>query len=231
MSNRQKLMLKQKKKKERKLSSSQKVALHAVQKQLQVLKLKELLILIGFSGGSAFLRIPMQAFPSVEPITFFAILVGWLFGKRKGFLVGASAGFLSNFFMLGGHGPWTFFQVLGWGIAGFLGGFLKNIKPSKTWILYLKSIIPVILLTALASIIFDLITNIGWVLFMPFSIIAILISGIPFMLIHLISNLIFSFFLPLARRFVYEKGHFNEKDICLDIINRFRNKSGMQGKK
>ena len=83
MSNRLKLRLK-KKKELQKVSTSQRIALHAVQKQLQVIKLKEWLIVIGFIGGASLLRIPMQALPSVEPITFYAILAGWLFGKKKG---------------------------------------------------------------------------------------------------------------------------------------------------
>jgi len=51
----QKLILKKKKKtkseQEKKLSSSQKVALHAVQKQLQLLKLKQWLVVMGFVAG------------------------------------------------------------------------------------------------------------------------------------------------------------------------------------
>src|SRR3989344_1371577 len=119
----QKLLLKQKRKLSektgQKLSSSQKVALHAVQKQMQLLKLREWLVVMGFVFGGALLRIPMQVVPSAEPITFFAILSGWLFGKKKGFITGALAGYLSNFLMFGGQGPWTIFQMLGWGIAGF----------------------------------------------------------------------------------------------------------------
>ncbi|MBU1004257.1 MAG: hypothetical protein KJ561_00355, partial [Nanoarchaeota archaeon] len=103
----QKLVLKKKKKskskQEQKLSSSQKVALHAVQKQMQLLKLREWLVVIGFVFGGALLRIPMQAVPSAEPITFFAILSGWLFGKKKGFITGAAAGYMSNFLMFGGQ--------------------------------------------------------------------------------------------------------------------------------
>jgi len=226
----QKLVLKKKKKfeqkEEQKLSSSQKVALHAVQKQLQFLKLKEWLVVIGFAFGGALLRIPMQAIPSAEPITFFAILSGWLFGKRKGFLTGAAAGYLSNFFMFGGQGPWSIFQMLAWGIAGFLGGFIKNIKPRKNYLLFwLSSIIPILLITALATLIFDTVMNISWFLFMPFSIFALFLSGLPFLLIHLASNLGFSLFLPFARKIVYEKGKFNEIELCNNIISSINSRS------
>ncbi len=220
----QTVILKKKKESREKseLSSKQKLALHAVQKQLQLLKLKQWLIVAGFIGGAAALRAPMQAIPSAEPITFFAILAGWLFGKKKGFITGASAGFLSNFIMFGGQGPWTIFQMLGWGIAGFLGGFIKNIKPKKNYFMYwAKAIIPVILIATISTLIFEIIMNVSWVLFMPYSIFALFLSGLPFLLIHLISNIGFSLFLPFARKLVHEKGKFNEMDICNSIISRF----------
>ena len=68
----------------------------------------------------------MQAVPSAEPLTFFAILAGWLFGRNKGFLAGASSLYISNFFMFGGQGPWSIFQAVGFGIAGWLGGTLRK---------------------------------------------------------------------------------------------------------
>lgn len=222
-----KLLLKKKSKKklEKKLKPAQKVALHAVQKQLQLLKLREWLVVMGFVFGGAALRVPMQAIPSAEPITFFAILAGWLFGKKKGFLTGAAAGYLSNFFMFGGQGPWSIFQMLGWGIAGFLGGFIRNIKPSKNYfVFWLKAILPVLMIAVIGTLIFEVIMNLSWVFFFPYSIFALFLSGLPFLFIHLISNIIFSLFLPFARKIVYEKGKFNEIELCNSIINRINSK-------
>lgn len=228
-----KLLLKKKKKSEKKseqksekkLEPAQKVALHAVQKQLQLLKLKEWLVVIGFIFGGALLRVPMQAIPSAEPITFFAILAGWLFGKKKGFLTGAAAGYLSNFFMFGGQGPWSIFQMLAWGIAGFLGGFIKDIKPKKNYfVFWLKSILPVLLIAIIATLTFEIILNVSWVLFMPYSLFALFLSGLPFLFIHLVSNVLFASFLPFARKIVYEKGKFNEIELCRTVINRINSK-------
>lgn len=224
-----KLLLKKKKKskqkEEQKLKPAQKVALHAVQKQLQLLRLKEWLVVIGFVFGGAALRVPMQAIPSAEPITFFAILAGWLFGKKKGFLTGAAAGYMSNFFMFGGQGPWSIFQMLGWGIAGFLGGFIKDIKPKKNYfIFWIKSILPILLIAVIGTLIFEVIMNVSWVLFMPYSIFALFLSGLPFLFVHLVSNILFSLFLPFARKVVYEKGKFNEIELCRSVIDRFNSK-------
>ncbi|MBU1004448.1 MAG: ECF transporter S component, partial [Nanoarchaeota archaeon] len=168
--------------------------------------------------------IPMQAVPSAEPITFFAILSGWLFGKKKGFITGAAAGYMSNFLMFGGQGPWSIFQCFAWGLAGFLGGFIKDIKPSKNYFLFwARAIIPVVLISVLATLLFDTILNVSWIMFMPYSIFALFLSGLPFLLVHLVSNAAFSLFLPFARKIVYEKGKFNELDICHSIIRRINN--------
>ncbi|MCX6709808.1 MAG: hypothetical protein NTV63_02520, partial [Candidatus Woesearchaeota archaeon] len=126
------LKSKQKKKSEQSSVSSgrsalnERLAFEAVSREIQVLRLREILVLSGFILGAAGLRATMQFLPSVEPLTFFAMLSGFLFGKKKGFIAGASSLYLSNFLVFGGQGPWTLFQALGFGIAGFLGGFLKG---------------------------------------------------------------------------------------------------------
>ncbi|MBW2989081.1 ECF transporter S component [Candidatus Woesearchaeota archaeon] len=227
----QKLKLVSKKKKEQeqkqkeKLSTSQKVALHAMQKQMQLLKLKEWLVVMGFVAGGVALRVPMQAVPSAEPITFFAILAGWLFGKKKGFITGAAAGYISNFLMIGGQGPWTIFQVIGWGLAGFLGGFIGRIKPKKSYFAYwLKAIIPVMLVAVSATLVFEVIMNVSWASFFPYGIFTLMLSSLPFTLIHLVSNVSFSLLLPFARKVVHEKGKFDEAEVCREVIGRINGK-------
>ncbi len=190
----------------KKLSLKQRLAQQVLQKQLQVLNLKEWLIVLSFIFGAAALRVPMQAIPSAEPITFFAILTGWLFGKKKGFLVGAGALYASNFLVFGGQGIWTLFQALGFGMAGFLGGFLP--KKAKIW--------SVLLITILATILFEFIVNIGLFFMFPN-----IITAISFGIIHLVSNTIFAFLLPQIKRTVYEKGQFNQKEICKQLLKKF----------
>ena len=215
-----KLLLRKKKKKEdadlkaeqiAELKPKQRMALHALQKQLQVLKLKEWFLMFGFIGGAAVLRIPMQAVPSAEPLTFFAILAGWLFGRNKGFLAGASSLYISNFFMFGGQGPWTPFQALGFGIAGWLGGLLRK-KAS-----YLE----IVTITIVGTLIFEIIMNSFTPLMIGTSIFIAFALALPFTIIHLVSNLIFSLALPSAKKFVEERGGFNEKDICVNILSEY----------
>ncbi len=197
-----------------KLSVKQKLVERVLQKQIQIVKLKEWLAVFGFVLSAATLRAVMQVAPSVEPITFFALLGGWLFGKKKGFLIGAGALYASNFLVFGGQGFWTPFQALGFGLAGVLGGLLS--KKAKLWTVFL--------ITILATIVFEIIINFGMFFLFPN-----LLAAIPFIIIHLVSNGIFSFLLPATKKLVYEKGRFNQKEICNRLLQRFENfKNGVK---
>lgn len=206
------LKKKQDSKKKQKLSLKQRLAQQSLQKQLQVLKLREWLVTVGFIAGAAALRVPMQAVPSAEPITFFAILAGWLFGRKKGFLVGAGALYASNFLVFGGQGIWTIFQALGFGMAGFLGGFLG--KKSGIW--------KVISISILGTLIFEIIINIGSMFMFPFGFFGLFLTALPFSIVHLASNTAFSFLLPGTKKMIYEKGEFNQKEVCRDLLQKFK---------
>lgn len=69
-------------------------------------------------------RVPFAAMPSVQPTSFIIIIAGLVFGAEKGFMVGATAAFVSNFFLV--HGPWTPWQMFAWGMMGFTAGLLKD---------------------------------------------------------------------------------------------------------
>lgn len=59
--------------------------------------------------------------PHFKPIFAIIMLTGVSFGPEAGFLVGAVGAFASNFFY--GQGPYLPWQMLGYGMAGFLTGF------------------------------------------------------------------------------------------------------------
>ena len=212
------LKLKFKKKSKQKdkvtVKPDQKMALHALQKQMQIFELKEWLFIFGFIGAASGLRALMQGFPNVEPLTFFALLAGWLFGWKKGMLVGASSLYISNFLVLGGQGPWTIFQVLGYGLVGFLGGFLR--KNS--------GIVRAMSIAFIATLMLQLIFNIGWSAVIGFNVIVAMFTGLPFTIIHVISNTIFAAGLPKAKKMVDKIGKFNEKELCTDLIAQLTSK-------
>ncbi len=67
-------------------------------------------------------RIAFAAFPNVKPTTDVVIFAGYALGPAPGFVVGALAGLVSNFWF--GQGPWTPWQMAGWGLCGVLGAAL-----------------------------------------------------------------------------------------------------------
>lgn len=70
-------------------------------------------------------RVPFAAIPGFQPTTFIVAVSGYALGPVSGFMVGTMSAFISNFFL--GQGPWTLWQMLGWGLCGFFFGILKTI--------------------------------------------------------------------------------------------------------
>jgi len=67
-------------------------------------------------------RVAFAAFPNVKPTTDIVIFAGYALGGAPGFAVGALAALVSNFWF--GQGPWTPWQMVGWGLCGVLGAAL-----------------------------------------------------------------------------------------------------------
>lgn len=67
-------------------------------------------------------RVLFAPLPDVKPVSAIAITAGATLGRQSGFLVGAIAALVSNFFF--GQGAWTPLQMYGWGVVGYLSGVL-----------------------------------------------------------------------------------------------------------
>jgi energy-coupling factor transport system substrate-specific component len=67
-------------------------------------------------------RIAFAAFPNVKPTTDIVVFAGYALGPAPGFAVGALTGLVSNFWF--GQGPWTPWQMAGWGMCGVMGAGL-----------------------------------------------------------------------------------------------------------
>ncbi|HKH15949.1 MAG TPA: prenyltransferase/squalene oxidase repeat-containing protein [Solirubrobacteraceae bacterium] len=70
-------------------------------------------------------RIAFAPLPSVKPTTDIVLLTGYALGGAPGFAVGAAAALASNLFF--GQGPWTPWQMAGWGGAGLFGAALAQL--------------------------------------------------------------------------------------------------------
>jgi energy-coupling factor transport system substrate-specific component len=67
-------------------------------------------------------RVAFSPIPNVVPTTDITLIAGYALGGAPGFAVGALSGLVSNFWL--GQGPWTPWQMAGWGMTGLLGAWL-----------------------------------------------------------------------------------------------------------
>ena len=67
-------------------------------------------------------RVAFSPIPNVVPSTDITLLAGYTLGGAPGFAVGALTGLVSNFWL--GQGPWTPWQMAGWGLTGIFGAGL-----------------------------------------------------------------------------------------------------------
>lgn len=68
--------------------------------------------------------------PNFKAVTGIIMITGMAFGPQAGFMTGAISAFVSNFFY--SQGPWTPWQMLSYGMAGFLAGLLFYQRAWKT---------------------------------------------------------------------------------------------------
>jgi energy-coupling factor transport system substrate-specific component len=83
----------------------------------QIVALVAVLAALAIGGRLAF-----AAIPNVKPTTDIVLIAGYALGAAPGFAVGALTALVSNFAF--GQGPWTPWQMAGWGLVGVLGAVL-----------------------------------------------------------------------------------------------------------
>ena len=149
---------------------------------------KEIALIATMTTLAGISRIPFAVFPSFQPTTFLVMITGYVFGAQTGFVVGAMSALVSNFFL--GQGPWTLWQMLGWGICGVLAGFLaKQVKGYNR-----KKFV---LLSVFCGYLFGWIQNIWhWLAFVyPLNMktfLATYLASFPFDTVHVFSNIVFT---------------------------------------
>ena len=74
-------------------------------------------------------RVVFAAVPNVQGTTDVTLLAGYVLGPAPGFVVGALAALASNVFL--GQGPWTPWQMVGWGAAGVGGAALAVVTRRR----------------------------------------------------------------------------------------------------
>ena len=135
--------------------------------------------------------------PFFKPVTALTVLTGMYLGAESGFLTGSLTAALSNFYF--GQGPWTPFQMLSWGMIGFVAGLLAS--PLK------KSRILLLVYGVFAGVLYSFIMDIWTVVWYNGSFhlslyLTALVSAVPYTVSYVLSNV---FFLLLFARPFGEK--------------------------
>ena len=75
-------------------------------------------------------RVAFAALPNVKPTTDIVLIAGYVLGGAPGFMVGAVAALAWNLFF--GQGPWTPWQMVGWGGVGAVRRGARAGSPAAT---------------------------------------------------------------------------------------------------
>lgn len=90
---------------------------------------RELVLLSTMTALAVAGRAAFYWLPQCKPVCAIVILTAVAFTPEAGFVTGAAAGLISNFFF--GQGPWTPWQMLGFGLVGFVGGVLFSGRRAR----------------------------------------------------------------------------------------------------
>jgi energy-coupling factor transport system substrate-specific component len=74
-------------------------------------------------------RLAFAAIPNVKPTTDIVLFAGYALGGIPGFAVGAVTAIVSNIFL--SQGPWTVWQMAGWGAVGVAGAVLARVLRGR----------------------------------------------------------------------------------------------------
>jgi energy-coupling factor transport system substrate-specific component len=89
---------------------------------------RELALVAALAAAAAGGRVLFAFVPNVQPVTIIVAVTGATLGARAGLATGGAAALASNAFL--GQGPWTPWQMIGWGLVGAsaapLGRVLRN---------------------------------------------------------------------------------------------------------
>lgn len=126
-------------------------------------------------------RLILISIPSVNLQSFIVIIVGIVFGKKEGFIVGSLSALVTA--MILGIGPWVVFQMIGWGLMGLTAGLIAEkldnivfrVAFGLAWGLLYGWIADLSGIFYLGSI------NLG-------SVLGLFISSFPFDMLHGVSN-------------------------------------------
>ena len=154
---------------------------------------KDVVTLISVSALIAAARGFFFFTPHIKPSSALLVIVGSAFGFMPGLVIGALSSVLSNFIF--GQGPWTIFQMIGWGLVGAMGSLCKTRKVGVVAVFFLVLCVYSPLVNIASAILMTNTLNME-------SFIMMTMSGFPLDMIHAVTSSIFIFYLwsPIHKR-------------------------------
>ena len=171
------------------------------------------LAIFGIAG-----RILLDPIPNFQPVTVIVLLAGIYYGAPRAVALAGIIALASNFAVLG-HGPWTLFQVAGWGLVGFAGAFFADhlLKDGR---LQLNRLAGLAIISAFA---FDWVVSSSILLKTDVSMLApYLLNGLLFDLYHAVGNLVFVAWLanPLGEIMLRHRVEPSSQSVSEVVTNR-----------
>lgn len=162
----------------------------------------KLTLLAIFAAVAVVGRVIFVFIPNVQPVTAMVIITGILLGPMAGIIIAILATFLSN--MLLGMGLWAVWQIVTWGLIGFIAGLIGKFFSNV-------SIIFLLIFGVFAGYLYGFVISLTTYQvtgkFWPYY-----LAGLPFDTNHAIGNFVFILLLYPTIVFLtkkYAKGRFN----------------------
>jgi energy-coupling factor transport system substrate-specific component len=158
---------------------------------------KVLALVATLAALAALGRVAFAPLPNVKPTTDVVLLSGYVLGGAPGFAVGAVGAVTSN--LIFGQGPWTPWQMVGWGLVGMIGAGWARVTGRRLprW--------PTAALCAACGLLYGALTNLSVLTAAggsptPAQWAATETAGLPFDIAHAVGNVVF--FLAFGPAFV-----------------------------
>ncbi|NLD26903.1 MAG: ECF transporter S component [Acholeplasmataceae bacterium] len=147
----------------------------------------ELVLMAVLTAITVISRIIFSPLPFFKPVTAILVLIALVLGRETGFIIGALAALLSNFYF--GQGPWTPYQMFAWGIVAYLAGVFSR---------YRQRLVIVLLLGLLSGVLFSVIMDVQYYFFLEDrfdfgGFWLVMLKSLPMTLTYMASNVIFLF--------------------------------------
>ncbi len=162
-------------------------------------------------------RILLDPLPNIQPVTVVVLLAGIYYGAPRAFALAGIVALATNFLVLG-HGPWTLFQVVGWGSIGVAGALLSD----RLLIDGKLNLNRLAVFAAVSGFVFNWIVSLSILMKTdPSMLIPYVLSGLTFDMFHAAGNLLFVAWMaePLGEMMLRHQTSPNQKAVSEVVTN------------